>query len=67
MVRRIKSLEELVMDLNQLKSSYKHQNIDMNEMKRQFDEFKNTKQYIKRNKYLDRNRSRILQQNQIII
>ena len=67
MVRRTKSLEELIMDLNQLKASYQHQNLDMNEIKRQHDEFKKAKMYIKRNKDLNNNHHRILQSNQVII
>ena len=67
MVRRTKSLEELIMDLNQLKASYQHQNLDMNEIKRQHDEFKKAKKYIQRNKDLNNNHPRILQSNQVII
>ena len=66
MVRRTKSLEEIIMDLNQLKASYQHQNLDMNEIKRQYDEYRNAKQYIKRNKDLNINHPIILQKNQII-
>ena len=66
MVRRTKSLEEIIIDLNQLKVSYQHQNLDMNEIKRQYDEYRNAKQYIKRNKDLNINHPIILQKNQII-
>ena len=67
MVRTTKSLEELIMDLNQLKASYQHQNLDMIEMKRQYDEFMNAKIYIKRNKDLNSNHPSILQKNQVIL
>ena len=67
MVRRIESLEELIMDLNQIKSSYNHENIGMNEMKKQYNEFENAKIFIQRNKELNNHHPLILQQNQIIL
>jgi hypothetical protein len=61
MPRRRKSLEELIWDLVQIKSSYEHLNYDLNEMKKQFFDFNNAKSFIKRNKDLDSNHPTILE------
>ena len=63
MVRRIKSLEELIVDLNQIKSSYEHQGYDLNEMKRQYKECISAKQFIRSNKDLDSAHPTILEKN----
>ena len=53
MVRKIKSLEELIVDLNQIKSSYEHQGYNLNEKKGQYKECTGAKQFIRSNKDLD--------------
>jgi hypothetical protein len=63
MPRRRKSLEELILDLVQIKSSYEHLNYDLNEMKKQFNDFINATLFIKRNKDLDRNHPTIHEKN----
>ena len=63
MPRRRKSLEELILDLVQIKSSYEHLNYDLNEMQKQYVDFRNAKLFIKRNDDLDRNHPIILEKN----
>jgi len=67
MVRRIKSLEELIVDLNQIKSSYEDQGYDLNVMKRQYKVCDSAKTFIRMNKDLDSAHPTILEKKQIIL
>jgi len=60
MPRRRKSLEELIVDLNHLKSSYQQQGYNINELRRNYREWKNAKIFMNRNKNLEANNPRIL-------
>ena len=55
------------MDLNQIKPSYQHQNIDLNEMKKQYNEYRNALKSIRKNKDLAVDHPTILEQNQVLL
>ena len=61
MPRRRKSLEELILDLVQIKSSYEHLNYDLNEMQKQYFDYRKARIFLKRNDDLDRNHPIILE------
>ena len=59
MTRR-KTLEELIVDLNQLRLSYQQQNLEINQLKNSYNECKSAKMFLRRNKNLQNNDPRIL-------
>ena len=66
MPRRNKTIEELVVELNQLKTSYQRQNYDINDLKRSFNDVQNAKIFLKRNKHLNCSDPRVLIKTNII-
>ena len=59
-------MEELIVDLNQLKSSFHNQGIDLDDLKTKYNEYKRAKIFLRRNKNLAENDPRRLTHTQTI-